>query len=544
MKIKKAETCLMVFAFFAAVLISSSTTAAEREDTAHLVLKKTISARDRGPVYVVRKGDHLTGILRRELDAGPAEMGWMLKEVKRRNPGLKNVDVIEPGRKLSLPVVAPPEGYQIYRVKKGDFLARILEKNLGLKGRDLARALTDVKKQNPTIRDINLIFPGQRIFIPLVSSPGREKAEESARLPEPAAVLPELKPVLLTEKERALVRRVVEQTGGLVLTDGNYYIPLSAEDQVTIDCATVPVVELDDGSRILVDFESRVPPDLKERIQRVWKNYTVIQDSGGVGALPALERIFKASRNYSFRKTADYADVGAEPKIRLLLDWVLFKKESAFTGIALRESPSAAMPAALSRYAERNGISVLEMTDGLDVVRDEAPPGPPSDVPALKSETTAELVDSVITTLGLTASRDAWVKVAEAGAPAKVVSAKVDFLVERPGKEGAVIALRELPAPFQESLKRKGMDVVMVKWDDEKKAVIEKTLTALGYPFNSDTFDFSGPGGKDGKPRWVIRIPATRVNLAEGELFLTPSALDGDIYSYVNATWGTKLIRY
>jgi len=542
MKIQKAETCLLVFAFLAFVLLSSSM-AAEGEDTAHLVLKKTISARDKSPVYVVQKGDHLMGILRRELEAGPTELGWMLKEVKRRNPGLKDVNIIEPGRKLTLPVVAAPEGYQTYRVKKGDYLAGILQKSLGLKGHDLARALKDVKKQNPNIRDINLIFPGQRIFIPRLLPPEMGKAEEPARTPEAAAVLPEVKPVLLTEKERALVRRIVERTGGLVLTDGNYYIPLSAEDQVTVDCAAVPVVELDDGSRILVDFGGQVPPDLKERIQRVWKNYTVIQDSTGVGALPALERIFKASKNYSFKKTADYVDVGSEPQLRLLLDWILFKKESLFTGIALRESASAVMPAVLSRYAEKNGISVLEITEGLEIVRDEAPVAAPAEVPALKSGTTVELIDSVITTLGLTASRDAWVKVTEAGAPAKVVSVKVDFLVERPDK-GTVINLRDLSGPFQESLKQKGMNVTILKGDEEKRVIVEKTLAALGYPFTSDTFDFSGPGGKDGKPRWVIRIPATRVNLAEGDLFLTPSALDGGIYSYLKATWGTKLIRY
>jgi hypothetical protein len=541
MKIQKAEICLVMFAFFSAVLISPSM-AAEREDTAHLVLKKTISARDKSTVYVVQKGDHLMGILRRELEAGPTELGWMLKEVKRRNPGLKDVNVIEPGRKITLPVIAPPEGYQIYRVKKGDCLSRILQQNLGLKGQELARALKDVKKQNPNIRDINLIFPGQRIFIPRILPPGKEKAEEPARTPETAAVLPEVKPVLLTEKERALVRRIVERTGGSVLTDGNYYIPLSAEEQVTVDCAAVPVVELDDGSRILVDFGGQVPPDLKERIRRIWKNYTVIQDSSGVGAFPALERIFKASKHYSFKKPSDYIDVGSEPQLRLLLDWALFKKDVLFTGIALRESPPAVMPATLSQYAEKNGISVLEITEGLEVVRDETPPAAPAAAPALKSGTTAELVDSIITTLGFTASRDAWVKVTEAAAPAKVISAKVDFLVERPDK-GAVINLRDLSEPFQESLKQKGMNVAVIQSDDEKRVVIEKTLTALGFPFTSNTFDFNGPG-KDGKPRWVIRIPATRVNLAEGDLFLTPSALDGGIYSYLKATWGTKLIRY
>ncbi len=541
MKIRKVETCLFLFAFLTAFLISLSA-ASEREDTAHLVLKKTISARDKSPVYVVKKGDHLMGILRRELEAGSAELGWMLKEVKRRNPGLKDVNVIEPGRKIALPVVAPPEGYQTYRVQKGDYLARILQKNLGLKGQELLRTLKDIKKQNPNIRDINLIFPGQRIFIPRILPPEKAKTEEPPRTPETAAVLPEVKPVLLTEKERALIRRIVERAGGSVLTDGNYYIPLSAEDQVTVDCAAVPIVELDDGSRILIDFGGQVPPDLRERIQRTWKNYTVIQESSGVGALPALERIFKASKHYSFKKTADYVDAGREPQLRVFLDWALFKKESLLTGIALRESPHVVMPSALSRYAEKNGVSVLEVGEGLEVVRDEAPPAALADVPALKSGTHAELIDSIVTTLGFAASRDAWVKVTEPGAPAKVVSVKVDFLVERPDKS-AVITLRDLPEPFHETLKQKGTNVAIIKADEEKRVVIEKTLTALGFPFTTDTFDFSGPG-KDGKPRWVIRVPATRVNLAEGDLFLTPSALDGGIYSYLKATWGTKLIRY
>lgn len=543
MKIQKVKTCLPVFLLFAALLIPSSTTAADREDTAHLVLKKTVTAGDKSPVYVVQKGDILVGILRRELDARPEEIGWMLREVKRRNPEIKDVDMIEPGRKIVLPALSPPEGYQTYRVRKGDYLVKILQKNLGLKGRDLSAALKDIKEKNPNIRDINLIFPGQRIFIPRTPAAEKEKAEPAASRPiGDAAVVSETKPVLLTEKELALIRRIVERAGGTVLTDGNYYIPLSASEQVTVDCASVPVVELDDGSRVLLDFGGQVPPELKEKIQRIWKNYAVVQESSGLGALPALEQIFKASKQYSFKKTADYTDVGREPQLRVFLDWALMKKGVLFTGIALRENALAVMPAALTGYAERNGISILEIGEGLEIVRDSAPPPPPADVPALKSGSRAEFVESLLAALGYGASRDAWVKVNEPETPAKVVSVKVDFLVERPDKT-IVINLRDLPESFREALKTQGASATIIRADDEKRAVIEKTAAALGLPLTTDTFDFNGPD-REGKPRWVIRVPATRVSRAGGDLFLAPLALDGRVYGYMLKIWEMKLIRY
>lgn len=541
MIIKSVGTCLAGFAFLAVVLLPSSV-GAQREDTAHLVLKKTVSLRDKSPVYVVQKGDVLVGILRRELEAGPEEMGWMLREVKRRNPGLKDLNRIEPGRKIVLPALSPPEGYQTYRIQKGDYLVKILQKNLGLKGKDLSAALRDIKKKNPNIRDINLVFPGQRIFIPRVAAPEKAEAERPLRPPDTEAVVPETKPVLLTEKELALVRRVVERAGGTVLTDGSYYIPVSASDQVAVDCAAVPVIELDDGSRILLDLGGQVPPPLRERIQRTWKNYTVVQESTGLGALPALEQIFRASKQYSFKKTADYADVGREPQLRVFLDWALMKKGVIYTGIALREGAPAAMPAALRGYAEKNGVSILEVGEGLEAVRDDTPPAPRAEVPALKSASHAELVESLLGVLGYGASRDAWVKVTEPGTPAKVVSVKVDFLVERPGRT-TVINLRDLPEPFQAALKNQGTGTAILREGEEKRSVIEKTLAALGLSFTTDDFDFKGPE-RDGKPRWMIRMPVTRVSRAEGELFLTPIDLDGAVHGYMRQTWALNIIRY
>jgi len=42
----------------------------------------------------------------------------------------------------------------------------------------------------------------------------------------------------------------------------------------------------------------------------------------------------------------------------------------------------------------------------------------------------------------------------------------------------------------------------------------------------------------------VIRVPATRVSRAGGDLFLAPLALDGRVYGYMLKIWEMKLIRY
>jgi len=58
--------------------------------------------------------------------------------------------------------------------------------------------------------------------------------------------------------------------------------------------------------------------------------------------------------------------------------------------------------------------------------------------------------------------------------------------------------------------------------------IVEKTLAASVTPLRAILLTSAAPAAKT-ETRWVIRIPATRVNLAEGDLFLTPSAWTADI---------------
>ena len=51
---------------------------------------------------------------------------------------------------------------------------------------------------------------------------------------------------------------------GSLITAGKYYIPISEVGQVTIDCSTIPIVEMDDGSSIFLDFSKHDTGHLEE----------------------------------------------------------------------------------------------------------------------------------------------------------------------------------------------------------------------------------------------------------------------------------------
>lgn len=74
-----------------------------REDTAYIVFKKVGVSRHHAEPYTVKKGEYLFEIIRGKYNVSEGDIYEILKLVKRFNPQLKNINVIYPGQKLLLP---------------------------------------------------------------------------------------------------------------------------------------------------------------------------------------------------------------------------------------------------------------------------------------------------------------------------------------------------------------------------------------------------------------------------------------------------------
>ncbi len=113
----------------------------------------------------------------------------------------------------------------------------------------------------------------------------------------------------------------------------------------------------------------------------------------------------------------------------------------------------------------------------------------------------------------------------------------------RIGARTVVIHFGDLPAPFQVKLNEKGMGLVQIAGDDERRAVLEKVLKGLDIPYVPETAEFRPP--EDGSPpRWILTLDVIRVTSEKGTLYLVPPDADRDLCAFIRERWNRQLVRY
>ncbi|MBW2092753.1 MAG: LysM peptidoglycan-binding domain-containing protein, partial [Deltaproteobacteria bacterium] len=172
-------------------LADTSTASKEEEPTISLV--KTVIIRDykglkiSSDEYRVQKGDYLLKLLQqRGVIHELIPRKEIMDLIKTLNPDLKNPNIIFPGQKLILPT-GPIKGlklsplkatstqiekigipYRIQRVKPGERLVLFLRRE-GLPDKLIFNEYIDlVMKLNPEIKDKDIIYPGQKIRLPII----------------------------------------------------------------------------------------------------------------------------------------------------------------------------------------------------------------------------------------------------------------------------------------------------------------------------------------------------------------------------------------
>lgn len=108
--------------------------------------------------YIVQPGDTLYLIARR--------FGITLDQLLAANPQITDSNRIFPGQRINIPTGPPPSGTTFYVVQRGDTLFGIAQR--------FGTTISVLLSLNPGITNPNLIFPGQRILVPVsaVTPPG------------------------------------------------------------------------------------------------------------------------------------------------------------------------------------------------------------------------------------------------------------------------------------------------------------------------------------------------------------------------------------
>jgi hypothetical protein len=570
-------TLALLAAIFSAVFFCGLSMA--KEDTAQITLKKTATSKQKLYTYTVKKGDMISTIVRQISNINEEDIKDNYQLIKDLNPDISNLNrlytgqlLVLPGKPLSEPgqnkseskteenatsaaYSAKPAGRDTYAIVKGDSLIKIIHRELKIKS-NTQQMLKVIQSLNPRIVDVNRIYagqtiklPGQKVFVKAADEekivvPEVVKQAESQTQPEEIIELKE-KIVMPPEARLALIKHVITQMNGSMMTTGNYYLPIPKTGQVTIDCSKIPVIEFDDQTIMFLDLDNRAEDNLKKMINDNWANYYLIKVDKRDDVIAVLKKIFNTAKDYSMTKRETPMTIGSLPPVDLIVDWIITKANSKqsqplMQGLSIVYGNNPLLPKSIKNYAQKNGLIITEFSEETGVV------GNPEEIYSLSpmhifpTTSVKDFSYALISYLGFKADKDAEVKVFNIVKDGFNLSIKADVLVKSAGKR-YIIYSRILPAQFVSALEKAGYEVIFVAEDDPPKTIVEKILPCLNATFASGLFTFSGVD-KNQAP-YVLSFQGTKIK-TDTNLYIIDFEIDQGLRSLLREAWAANIARY
>ena len=571
-------TLTLLAAIFSVVFFCESSMS--KEDTAQITLKKTATSKQNLYTYTVKKGDMISTLLRQIPNIKDEDIKDNYKIIKDLNPDISDLNKLLVGQLLVLPgkplsetqqnkmgsntadsaaaVVPPstnPRGGNTYAIKKGDNLIKIIHRELKIKT-NTRQMLKVIQSLNPNIVNVNRIYAGQTIKLPnqtvFVKAAEEDKnvfqevvkQAESQTQPKEIIELKE-KTVMPPEARLALIKHVITQMNGSIMTMGNYYLPIPKTGQVTIDCSKIPVIEFDDQTMMFLDLDNRAEDNLKKMINDNWANYHLIKVDKKDDVIAVLKNIFNTVKGYSMTKREKPMTIGSLPPVHVIVDWVITKSNSKQSqtltqGLCIVYENNPLLPKSIKNYAQKNGLIITEFSKETGIVGnpEEIYSLPP--MPVFPTTSVKDFSYALISYLGFKADKDIEVKVFDIVKDGFNLSIKADVLVKSANKR-YIIYSRNLPMQFVNALKKAGHEVLLVAENDSPEIIMGKILPSFNITFASGFFTFSGID-KNQAP-YVLSFAGTKIKTDNG-LYIIDFKIDQGLRSLLREVWAANIARY
>ena len=505
--------------------------------------KQYVIQQDRGQdilcePYQVQKNDWVYKIFRRKGEIAEDDFPHFLQIFQRLNPHITDLDRIQVGDRILIPLKkieageTPPDGQseaqsaglvnipfvtisqgtgepsadmgtglgsqpRPYQVKAGDTVHRLIATQFGPRGSPgFEPALTRFKELNPEIENLNRIFVGQVIQLPtkalLESSgalaevpPSQEPPNSAITDPSPSEpsimeLKPPPKPVPAAPAlPEAPLDAMATLLGGSFKNKGKFHFPTSDGDDVVIDVARTPFLELAPGRRMLILNGPPMPAADLAAVRKFWPDLKVLSLDNQTSVADQLGRLLKA---YGAVQAPPHMTV-KEPGLTLTLrtNYLLTPKP---VGAALPNNPRIGLtlltdlaeqtPPAIGRYLAEHGITLYEIVardTRLQVLKFDLKSRPTVPVRSLPVADRRKLVTELIQIMGFACVPNSQITFPYAGME---LSAWVD-LVQNADGEDFVLNFGQIQGEAVGVIEESGLRVV----DLPHRAALRENLLTL-----------------------------------------------------------------
>ena len=389
--------------------------------------------------YQVQPGDWVLKIFRQKGELAHNDFREFLGIFERLNPHVKDIDRIRTGQVVDIPLKKLAHGNlpgqssgvvtipfvlltdtkemikkftRPYTVQRGDTVSKLIAEQFG--GRfgntTYSQGLKLFKTLNPNIKDIDRIYAGQKVYMPdpsireqsaydeLFDEAGNlveklaepAEADTNAPQPQPAVVAPPERIVLPPETSRTAgpAADAAAVIGGRLLDKGTYFFPMQQGKDFELDLSRYPLIDLQNGSKVILTTQDRVMNVDLPLIQSYWDDVKVVKVPEDASSQAILEAIFEAFSGDMTDNQLAFDDGAVN--IYVSAKWI--RTEPSADG----RVPRHACITPIMTASERTHEAIVRYLDQNDIVIKEILTGAPETaLPPLETEmvTTIDSID-------------------------------------------------------------------------------------------------------------------------------------------------------
>jgi hypothetical protein len=377
----------------------------------------------------------------------------------------------------------------LYTVKAGDHLFKILMRDYGLNNMEAESFIEEIKREN-NIYDIKRLKIGQKIVIPPVrrGSDGSltlvhaNQSDKTVNLG--AGVVPEqtfkLESPLPTLSGLDAVTKAHDVWNRIIPPKAEQQKPMSFQTStfsLTLDPERYPTFARLDGGRIVLDQNGSIPPLVKSLIKDKDASIRIVTEPP-TGSKRFMASLLDAAGFYSVEENFSM-EFGVDPKLTVMADFKIEKTAESLIkqDVVLVNGGRASLPPAIGEFLKKEGFSLYEPFALLKPLaqRDSRT------IHLISAKQQPEMVDAILASFSVPLEKDRPVDVFADDNNGITLSVKAERYFERGGQRYVVTNFDGDPINYTlfRILETKGYNVVILEAQDDFRKISEKLISRM-----------------------------------------------------------------
>ncbi len=475
--------------------------------------------------YIVQRNDWVFKLFRQKGEISHKHFPEFINIFKRINSHVRNIDMIRPGQRILIPLkklkkdALPGQSSGIvtipfinisnitdiikpysteYRVQKGDNISRLIAQRYGLYGtKSYKEGIKLLKLINPDLVDLDRIYAGQKLHMPDSSirniSWYRSLFDSSGNIIKDAEFnTPAVHKVVASKPFAATpYSQVASILDAKLFNKGIYYFPGHEKEDLALDLSKFPVIECNDGTRMVLAGENINATDLNA-IKSYWSNVKIVPVLPEASIEHVVDSVFNAFEKNNFKKKLSFSDRGVEVDARG--KWIIDRHsiaggEACHVCITLIDNRQERTPDSIIRYLEQHNIIIKDILLGEKAAEQESTRPKKKnrivDAVNISSSDSKIFVKDLMTAMGYEYAQDVGITFPYAGIQ---IGASSNFLTTGDGNP-LLVDFGDLYGDAVQAIEKTGLNIIQITDKDDKTNIISKILSATGLSYiNNPTF--------------------------------------------------------